>query len=85
MPHVFASKPRFCVGFKPGLIRVRCAKCGTPHFEYFGPADREEVGAELALLRAELARAFAILASQAGSPKPSTRAAGRRKRARRRA
>lgn len=63
MRHVFAAKPRFCIGLKPGMIRVRCAKCGAPHLEYFGPRDHDEVRAELELLRRELARAFAILAS----------------------
>jgi hypothetical protein len=80
MRHVFASKPRFCVGFKPGLIRVRCAKCGEPHFEYLGPKDRDEVRAELELLRRELARAFAILALRRNPAPPSRKqAAGRRR------
>jgi len=59
--HVFASKPKFCCGLKPGLIMVRCSTCGLPHEEYFGPPDRDEKAAEVALLRQELTAAMAII------------------------
>jgi hypothetical protein len=59
--HVFASKPKFCCGLKPSLIMVRCTTCGFPHEEYFGPLDRDERGAEVQLLRQELAAATAII------------------------
>jgi hypothetical protein len=59
--HVFATKPKFCCGFKPTLIMVRCPTCGLPHEEYFGPVDRDERGAEVQLLRQELAAATAIV------------------------
>jgi hypothetical protein len=59
--HVFATKPKFCCGLKPTLIMVRCPTCGFPHEEYFGPADRDERGAEVQMLRQELAAATAIV------------------------
>jgi hypothetical protein len=59
--HVFASKPKFCCGLKPSLIMVRCPTCGFAHEEYFGPLDRDERGAEVQLLRQELAAATAII------------------------
>jgi len=59
--HVFASKPRFCCGLKPGLIMVRCPTCGLPHEEYFGPLDRDERAAEVQLLRQELSAAMGII------------------------
>jgi hypothetical protein len=59
--HVFASKPKFCCALKPTLIMVRCPTCGSPHEEYFGPADRDERAAEVQLLRQELAAATAII------------------------
>jgi hypothetical protein len=40
---------------------VRCSTCGVPHEEYLGPPDRDERGAEMELLRRELAAAAAIL------------------------
>ena len=62
-PHVFKIKPKYCVVFKPGIIRVRCVKCGRPHPEYFGPADYDEREAELQMLRRELSTAAAIIFS----------------------
>jgi hypothetical protein len=62
--HVFATKPKFCCGLKPTLIMVRCPTCGFPHEEYFGPVDRDERGAEVQLLRQELAAATAIVLAQ---------------------
>ena len=59
--HVFATKPKFCCGLKPTLIMVRCPTCGFPHEEYFGPDDRDERGAEVQMLRKELAAATAIV------------------------
>jgi hypothetical protein len=66
-PHVFLAKPKFCVALKPGLIKVRCPKCGHPHYEYFGPKNRDEAGAEMEMLRGALDRAFAILAKNGGN------------------
>lgn len=68
--HVFATKPKFCCGLKPTLIMVRCPTCGFPHEEYFGPVDRDERGAEVQLLRQELAAATAIvLAGKQNGPR----------------
>jgi len=59
--HVFATKPKFCCGLKPGVIMVRCPTCGFPHEEYFGPLDRDERAAEVQLLRQELSAAMGII------------------------
>jgi hypothetical protein len=75
--HVFASKPKFCCGMKPGLIMVRCPTCGLPHEEYFGPVDRDERAAEVQLLRQELAAAMAIVLARTGHA-PSNVAQGKR-------
>jgi hypothetical protein len=77
---------------KPGLIRVRCARCGMPHSEYFGPPDRDEVHAEIEFLRAALQSAYAILCARNAPPaaapaarppkqgkRKASRSAGRRK------
>jgi hypothetical protein len=66
--HVFSSKPKWCAGLKPGVIKVRCASCGRAHPEYFGPSDRDEVRAEIEFLRRALSTASAILRAR-GSPK----------------
>jgi hypothetical protein len=62
--HTFEKKPKFCVAFRPSMIWVRCAKCGAPHEEYFGPDDRDEKGAENQLLRRELEAAAAIVSAR---------------------
>ena len=67
--HVFASKPKFCCGLKPGLIMVRCPTCGLPHEEYFGPTDRDEKAAEVELLRKELSAAMAIIVDRVENPR----------------
>jgi hypothetical protein len=59
--HVFSKLPKYSVAMKPGVLWVRCAKCGKPHQEYFGPADRDERTAELLFLRRELEAAASIL------------------------
>jgi len=66
--HIFASKPKFCCGLKPGLIMVRCPTCGNPHEEYFGPPDRDEKAAEVQLLRQELSAAMAIFVDRMDDP-----------------
>jgi len=75
--HVFATKPKFCCGLKPSLIMVRCPTCGFAHEEYFGPVDRDERGAEVQLLRQELAAATAIILGR----KPNEPRAAHRNRA----
>ena len=64
--HVFSKKPKFCLALKPGIIWVRCVKCGTPHQEYFGPPNRDEKAAERAFVRAEYQRVAKILQEKAG-------------------
>jgi len=61
-PYVFKARPKFCLAYKPAVIWVECPKCGHPHEEYFGPADRDVRAAEVAFLQrayhrvAEIAR-----------------------------
>jgi hypothetical protein len=84
MRHVFRAKPKYSVGMKPGLIRVRCPGCGMPHSEYLGPRDRDEVHAEIEFLRGALETAYAILCAR-NAPSATAPAARRPKRARRKA
>ena len=60
--HVFAIKPNYCLAFRPGIILVRCPKCGHPHEEYFGPRNRDEREAEISFLRGEYQRLAALIA-----------------------
>ena len=66
--HVFPRKPTYCLAFKPGLIWVRCPKCGRPHEEYFGPRNRDERAAEIAFLRAEYQRLAALMNDKQKKP-----------------
>src|SRR3954469_11103530 len=77
--HVFASKPRFCCGLKPGLIMGRCPTCGLPHEEYFGPGDRDERASEVQLLRQELSAATAIILARPERAAPHVAPPKRRK------
>jgi hypothetical protein len=61
--HVYPSKPKYCVGFKPSIIQVRCP-CGLVYETYFGPDDRDERAAEVEFLRREMNSLAAILAGR---------------------
>ena len=68
--HVFSKLPKWGTGMKPGLLWVRCPKCGMPHQEYFGPRNRDEAGAEVEFLRHALEVAFGIAAQVHAPPAP---------------
>lgn len=59
--HVFSRLPKWCAGIRPGLLWVRCPKCGRPHQEYFGPRNRDELRAEVQFFRDALEAAFGIV------------------------
>ena len=63
-PHVFVQKPKYCLAFKPALIWVRCANCGTPHEDYLGPLDADPSAAEISFLRQEYLRTVGFLSSK---------------------
>jgi hypothetical protein len=79
--HVFSKLPKWRPYMKAGMIWVRCPgykghSCGRPHREYLGPADRDEVAAELQFLRHEMEVAAAIIESRTAEharPSPSHR------------
>jgi hypothetical protein len=73
--YVFAKTPKFCLGIKPGVIWVRCVKCGRPHREYLGPRDRDEMATEVEFLRGEVDRLTAMLRAEhaAGPPRRRSR------------
>jgi hypothetical protein len=64
-PYVFKAKPKFCLAFRPAVIRVACPKCGHPHEEYFGPPDRDERAAEVAFFQREYHRLVEIARARA--------------------
>jgi hypothetical protein len=76
---IFTKLPKYNVAFKPGVLWVRCKKCGQTHQEYFGPRNRDERTAEMMFLRHELQVALKILADR-----PTRSSAKRRGRASRR-
>ena len=65
--HVFAAKPKFCLAMRPGIVLVRCPKCGHPHEEYLGPRDRDEASAQLAFYQREYQNLAAILSGYAAT------------------
>jgi hypothetical protein len=76
--HVFSQLPKYCAALKPGMLWVRCSKCGRPHQEYFGPKDRDERNAEIVFLRHELGVAMAIALGRHRPERPDrVRARGR--------
>jgi len=63
-PHVFVQKPKYCLAFKPAVIWVRCANCGTPHQDYLGPLDADPSAVEISFLRQEYLRTVRFLSSK---------------------
>ena len=74
-PHVFVQKPKYCLAFKPAVIWVRCASCGTPHRDYLGPPNADPSAVEVSFLRQEYLRTAGFLSSQ---PPAKLRRGGRR-------
>jgi hypothetical protein len=78
--YVFSKLPKWAPGMKPGLLWVRCPKCGWPHQEYFGPRNRDEIAATLQFFSRALAAAFAILEDRQRARRRTPRAAARARR-----
>ena len=61
--HVYSEKPKFCNAIKPGEVLVQ-HEGRKPETIYVGPPDHDEQRCLVELLRDELDRAAAILASR---------------------